>query len=75
MDVLGEAAALCSEVLLPLNRVGDSEGCQLVGDSVRTPPGFVEAYTAFAGGGWTGIFAEPGLRRRRPPARRAGGAG
>ena len=59
MDVLGEAAALCSEVLLPLNRVGDSEGCQLVGDSVRTPPGFVEAYEAFAGGGWTGIFASP----------------
>ncbi len=59
MDVLGEAAALCSEVLLPLNRVGDSEGCQLAGDSVRTPPGFVEAYEAFAGGGWTGIFASP----------------
>ncbi len=59
MEVLGEAAALCSEVLLPLNRIGDSEGCQLVGDSVRTPPGFVEAYKAFAGGGWTGIFASP----------------
>ena len=59
MEVLGEAAALCGEVLLPLNRIGDSEGCQLVGDSVRTPPGFVEAYKAFAGGGWTGIFASP----------------
>jgi alkylation response protein AidB-like acyl-CoA dehydrogenase len=59
MDVLGEAAALCSERLLPLNRIGDVEGCELVGDSVRTPTGFADAYRAFAEGGWTGLFASP----------------
>jgi alkylation response protein AidB-like acyl-CoA dehydrogenase len=59
MDVLGQAAALCGDVLLPLNRIGDREGCELVGDTVRTPPGFVDAYRQFADGGWTGLVASP----------------
>ena len=43
--VLGEAGKLREEVLTPLNRVGDNEGCKRHADgSVTTPTGFKEAY-------------------------------
>src|SRR4051812_20303477 len=41
--VLGEAAKLSEEVLQPLNRTGDIEGCKRNDDgSVTTPKGFKE---------------------------------
>jgi len=56
--VLGEAAKLCEEVLLPLNRVGDMQGCTRHEDgSVTTPAGFKEAYKQIVDGGWVGISA------------------
>jgi acyl-CoA dehydrogenase len=56
--VLGEAAKLCEEVLLPLNRVGDTQGCTRHEDgSVTTPKGFKEAYRQIVDGGWVGISA------------------
>ena len=56
--VLGEAAKLCEEVLTPLNRVGDIEGCKRNDDgSVTTPKGFKEAYKQVVDGGWVGISA------------------
>ena len=43
--ILGEAAKLSEEVLQPLNRVGDLEGCVRHDDgSVTTPKGFKEAF-------------------------------
>ena len=45
--VLEEAAKLCEEVLFPLNRSGDEEGCSIENGVVRTPRGFPEAYRAF----------------------------
>jgi len=57
--VLDEAAKLCEEVLAPLNRAGDEEGCRLENGVVRTPTGFKEAYTLFKDGGWTGIASDP----------------
>ena len=53
--VLDEAARLSAEVLAPLNRVGDVEGCQLTAAGVRTPTGWKEAYRAFSAGGWIGL--------------------
>jgi alkylation response protein AidB-like acyl-CoA dehydrogenase len=53
--VLEEAGKLCEEVLFPLNRSGDEEGCTYENGVVRTPKGFKEAYKAFTDGGWTGI--------------------
>ena len=56
--VLGEAAKLSEEVLQPLNRTGDIEGCKRNDDgSVTTPKGFKEAYKQIVEGGWVGISA------------------
>ncbi|MDB5862000.1 MAG: acyl-CoA dehydrogenase, partial [Ramlibacter sp.] len=53
---LTEAARLCDNVLAPLNRVGDSEGCTRHEDgSVTTPSGFKEAFAQFRDGGWNGL--------------------
>jgi acyl-CoA dehydrogenase len=54
--VLREAAKFSEEVLTPLNRVGDKEGCKRNADgSVTTPTGFKDAYKQVAEGGWIGI--------------------
>ena len=56
--VLAEAGKFCEEVLAPLNRVGDKEGCKRHDDgSVTTPTGFKEAFKQIAEGGWIGISA------------------
>ena len=54
--VLREAAKFSEEVLTPLNRVGDKEGCKRAADgSVTTPTGFKDAYNQIIDGGWIGI--------------------
>jgi len=53
--VLEEAGKLTSEVLAPLNVVGDQEGCRLENGIVYTPTGFKEAFEQVKEGGWTGL--------------------
>ena len=57
--VLTEAGKLATEVLAPLNRVGDEEGCALENGVVRTPRGFKAAYDRMREGGWIGLDADP----------------
>jgi alkylation response protein AidB-like acyl-CoA dehydrogenase len=56
--ILLEAGKLCSEVLTPLNRTGDIEGCTRHADGrVTTPAGFKGAYDQLVAGGWVGLSA------------------
>ena len=57
--VLEEAAKLCENVMFPLNRVGDQEGCTWEDGEVRTPTGFRDAYRAYVEGGWGGLTCNP----------------
>ena len=57
--VLEEAGKLASEVLAPLNAVGDHEGCVLENGVVRTPKGFRAAFDALRDGGWTALDCAP----------------
>ena len=51
--VLNEAAALASNLLAPLDPVGDRHGVRLTADGVSTAPGWPQAYQAWIGGGWS----------------------
>ena len=56
--ILEEGGRFAAEVLAPLNRVGDEEGCTRNDDgSVTTPTGFKDAYKQFCEGGWTTLSA------------------
>ena len=53
--ILEEASKISSEVLAPLNAIGDKHGCRFENGIVYTPPGFKEAFNQLKDGGWTGI--------------------
>ena len=56
--ILEEAGKFAAEVLQPLNRVGDEEGCKRRDDgSVQTPTGFKQAYDQFCEAGWPTLTA------------------
>ncbi len=57
--ILEEAGRFCENVLQPINRGGDEEGCTFDTGTVRTPTGFKDAYTKFVEGGWPGIACDP----------------
>jgi acyl-CoA dehydrogenase len=56
-SVLEEAGKFASDVIAPLNRVGDTFGTPFKDGNVTTPPGWKEAYTAWAAAGWNGLVA------------------
>jgi alkylation response protein AidB-like acyl-CoA dehydrogenase len=57
--IVGEAGRFAAEVIAPLNRVADAQGCTRHADgSVTTPTGFPEAYRAYVESGW-GTLALP----------------
>jgi len=52
--ILDEAGRFVSEVMAPLNRVGDVQGSVLDEDgNVRTPDGFKDAYKKYVESGWS----------------------
>lgn len=57
--VLEEASKLSRDVLVPLNRIGDTVGCTLKDGKVTTPPGFKDAYKQYREGGWNAVPFNP----------------
>ncbi len=57
--VLDEAAKLASNILAPLNKIGDEQGAALEGDSVKCADGFKEAYELYCDGGWNAVPFDP----------------
>ena len=57
--VLNESGKLCEEVLAPLNKIGDVQGCVLENGIVRTPHGFKDAFEEVKSGGWPGLDCDP----------------
>jgi alkylation response protein AidB-like acyl-CoA dehydrogenase len=57
--ILEEAGKISTEVLAPLNAVGDQQGVRLENGVVYTPEGFKEAFDQLREGGWTGLDCDP----------------
>ncbi len=55
--VLGEAGRFATDVLAPLNTIGDRHGTPLRDGTVTTPPGWRQAYRDWAAAGWNGVAA------------------
>ena len=53
--VLEEAGRFASDVLAPLNRVGDEHGIKLEGSNVTTAPGWPDAYKRWTAAGWNAV--------------------
>jgi len=53
--VLEEAGRFASDVLAPLNRVGDTHGIKLAEGQVTTAPGWPDAYRRWTAAGWNAV--------------------
>ena len=53
--VLEENARLVQDVIAPLNRIGDQQPSSWKDGEVITTPGFKQAFTEYASGGWQGL--------------------
>ena len=58
-EIFEMAGKLASNVFLPLNRIGDVEGCKLENETVVTPKGFIDAFKQLREDGWTGVDCDP----------------
>ena len=57
--VLEEAGKFASDVLAPLNQMGDQTGSHLADGKVVVPDGWTEAYTSWAEGEWGALPCSP----------------
>ncbi len=54
-QIVAEGGKFAEEVIAPINRPGDQEGCHIEGDVVTTPKGWKEAYHQMVEAGWTSL--------------------
>jgi len=54
-QIVAEGGKFAEEVIAPINRPGDQEGCHIEGDVVTTPKGWKEVYHQMVEAGWTSL--------------------
>jgi len=59
LEIAEQAGRFSTDVLLPLNPVGDQQGCTYENGQVKTPPGFAQAFQEFVRGGWPSLSCDP----------------
>ncbi len=57
--VIDEAVKTATEILAPLNQLGDSQGLRYQDGEVKMPDGWKEAFKKFGEGGWIGMVQNP----------------
>jgi len=58
-DILGQAAKITENLILPLAKAGDDMPCVFENGVVITPPGYKGAYKKFIQDGWTSLSCDP----------------
>lgn len=53
--VLASAGAFAEAQIAPLDKIGDTQGCELTDQGVKVPPAYHAAYRAFSEAGWIGL--------------------
>ena len=57
--ILQEAGKYATDVIAPLNMIGDRHGTPFKDGAIAMPPGWKEAYTGWAQAGWNSLPATP----------------
>ncbi|MBW3558372.1 MAG: acyl-CoA dehydrogenase C-terminal domain-containing protein [Proteobacteria bacterium] len=67
-QILEAGGTFAAEVLAPIDRTGDREGCSLKDGEVTTPTGWKEAYAQFVEAGWPALSSDPEYGGQGMPA-------